>query len=221
MSAAGSATAAAIAMDRMYRRQRHVYDLTRKFYLLGRDRLIAGLKATASDAILEIGCGTGRNLVAIARRYPASRLYGLDVSAEMLVSASNAVARAGLGGRVVLSQADAVTFDAVAVLGRAQFERIVISYCLSMIPPWQSVAAAAIKLLPPGGELHIVDFGGQERLPGWFRTMLRGWLKLFHVNPRDDMEAVLRELAQANGMTLAFERPYFGYSQLAVVRRPR
>lgn len=215
-----TATAAAIAMDRMYRRQRHVYDLTRKFYLLGRDRLIGGLNARASDAILEIGCGTGRNLVAIAERYPASRLYGLDVSAEMLASASSAVTRAGIAGRVVLQQADAVTFDPQAVLGRAQFERIVISYCLSMIPPWQSVAAAAIKLLPPGGELHIVDFGGQERLPGWFRSVLRGWLKLFHVNPRDDMEAVLRDLAQANGMSLAFERPYFGYSQLAVVRRP-
>ena len=30
-------------MDRIYRRQRHVYDLTRKYYLLGRDRLIADL----------------------------------------------------------------------------------------------------------------------------------------------------------------------------------
>ena len=29
-------------MDRIYRRQRHVYDFTRKYYLLGRDRLIAG-----------------------------------------------------------------------------------------------------------------------------------------------------------------------------------
>ena len=89
-----TASSAAIAMDRMYRRQRHVYDLTRKFYLLGRDRLIDGLNARASDAILEIGCGTGRNLVAIANRYPANRLYGLDVSAEMLVSAASAVERA-------------------------------------------------------------------------------------------------------------------------------
>ena len=214
-----TATAAAIAMDRMYRRQRHIYDLTRKFYLLGRDRLIAGLNAAPTDAILEIGCGTGRNLVALAERYPASRLYGLDVSAEMLVSASSAVARAGLAGRVLLKQADAVTFDPEAVLGRARFERIVISYCLSMIPPWQSVAAAAMDLLPPGGELHIVDFGGQEGLPAWFRAVLRNWLTLFHVTPRDDMETVLRDLAQARGMSLTLARPYFGYSQLAVIRR--
>ena len=31
------------AMDAIYRTQRHIYDLTRKYYLLGRDRLIADL----------------------------------------------------------------------------------------------------------------------------------------------------------------------------------
>ena len=30
---------AAVAMDRMYRWQRHIYDVTRKYYLLGRDAL--------------------------------------------------------------------------------------------------------------------------------------------------------------------------------------
>ncbi|TIV74063.1 MAG: SAM-dependent methyltransferase, partial [Mesorhizobium sp.] len=30
-------------MDGVYRWQRHIYDLTRKYYLLGRDRLIDGL----------------------------------------------------------------------------------------------------------------------------------------------------------------------------------
>jgi S-adenosylmethionine-diacylgycerolhomoserine-N-methlytransferase len=34
---------AAALMDPMYRRQRHIYDLSRKFYLLGRDEAIAGL----------------------------------------------------------------------------------------------------------------------------------------------------------------------------------
>ncbi len=34
-------------MDGVYRYQRHVYDLTRKYYLLGRDRLIDGLDVAA------------------------------------------------------------------------------------------------------------------------------------------------------------------------------
>ena len=54
---------AAVAMDRMYRQQRHVYDVTRRYYLLGRDQLIRRLAPARGRHVLEIGCGTGRNLV--------------------------------------------------------------------------------------------------------------------------------------------------------------
>ncbi len=57
-------------MDRVYRHQRHVYDLTRKHYLLGRDHLIDRLEPPAGGHVLELGCGTGRNLIAAAKRYP-------------------------------------------------------------------------------------------------------------------------------------------------------
>ena len=38
MSSRAEVTGEAALMDRIYRRQRHVYDVTRKYYLLGRDR---------------------------------------------------------------------------------------------------------------------------------------------------------------------------------------
>ena len=44
-------------MDRVYRHQRHVYDLTRKYYLLGRDPLIARLDVPAGGHVLELGAG--------------------------------------------------------------------------------------------------------------------------------------------------------------------
>ena len=128
---------AAQLMDRMYRRQRHIYDLSRKFYLLGRDEAIAGLHAGPGVSVLEIGCGTGRNLVKLARAYPGAHLFGLDVSREMLASAAAAMARAGLSARVALGQGDATAFDSAALFGRARFDRVMISYALSMIPPWR------------------------------------------------------------------------------------
>jgi S-adenosylmethionine-diacylgycerolhomoserine-N-methlytransferase len=85
---------AAALMDRMYRRQRHIYDLSRKFYLLGRDEAIARLRPAPNDKVLEIACGTGRNLVKLARAYPEARLFGFDVSREMLASAAASASRA-------------------------------------------------------------------------------------------------------------------------------
>lgn len=66
-------------MDSIYRSQRHIYDLTRKYYLFGRDRLIAGLDLLAGGSVLELGCGTGRNLALIARRWPGAELFGLEI----------------------------------------------------------------------------------------------------------------------------------------------
>ena len=94
------AAAGAALMDRLYRRQRHFYDLTRKHYLLGRDRLIDGLAPPSNSRVLEIGCGTARNLVAAARAGPEAEFFGIDISAEMLDTARRVVGRAGLVARI-------------------------------------------------------------------------------------------------------------------------
>jgi len=206
-------------MNRIYRHQRYVYDVTRKYYLLGRDRLIADLGARDGARVLEIGCGTGRNLIMAARTYPGARCFGIDLSTEMLDTATGAITRAGLASRVTVAHADATGFDPAQLFGTDRFERIFISYSLSMIPKWQSVVDKAMSHLAPDGELRIIDFGGQERLPAAFRTLLWRWLRAFHVTPRDDLEAVLKARAAAAGGTLTFARPYRGYAQYAVVSR--
>jgi S-adenosylmethionine-diacylgycerolhomoserine-N-methlytransferase len=206
-------------MNRIYRHQRHVYDFTRKYYLLGRDRVIAGIDTYDGARVLEIGCGTGRNLIMAARKYPGARCFGIDVSTEMLNSATRAISRAGLDARIHVAHADATQFDAGGLFGIDQFDRIFISYSLSMIPQWQIVVGTAMSHLAPKGELRIIDFGGQERLPVAFRRLLWRWLTAFHVAPRDDLEAVLKTRAAACGATLAFARPYRGYAQYAVLRR--
>ena len=83
------------------------------------------------------------------------------------------------------------------------------------------VAAVAVSLLAPGGRLHVVDFGGQERLPAWFRKALRSWLRRFHVTPPDDLGRMLASLCERTGAALSFERPYRGYAQCATVMLTR
>jgi S-adenosylmethionine-diacylgycerolhomoserine-N-methlytransferase len=208
-------------MNRMYRRQRHIYDGTRRYYLLGRDQLIAGLDPEAGASVLEIGCGTGRNLVLAARQHPQARFFGIDVSTEMLTSAISAVSRRGLADRIRVAHGDATAFNPEALFKVAAFDHVMISYSLSMIPDWRRVLQTAASRIKPGGRLHVVDFGGQERLPGIVRTLLLRWLALFHVTPRDDLEHALSEMAQTCGAALAFERPFRGYAQYAVLTFPR
>ncbi|MEI9415952.1 class I SAM-dependent methyltransferase [Mesorhizobium sp. Cs1321R2N1] len=204
-------------MDGVYRWQRHIYDLTRKYYLLGRDRMIAGLDVPQGGTVLELGCGTGRNIILAARAYPDARFFGLDISAEMLETAGTAIDREGLSDRVTLARGDATDFDAEALYGIERFDRIFVSYSLSMIPGWEKTVSAALATLAPTGSLHIVDFGQQEGLPGWFRTLLRGWLKKFHVTPRESLRDVLESEAERTGVTFRFRTLYRGYAWLAVI----
>ena len=199
-------------MDGVYRYQRHIYDLTRKYYLLGRDGLIADLDVPAGGAVLEIGCGTGRNLIAVGKAWPRAALYGVDISEAMLATARGCVAKAGIGDRVTLAQGDACGFDAQALFGRASFDRVFISYALSMIPDWEAALRQAARCVAPGGRLEIVDFGQQERLPGLWRRALFGWLEAFHVSPRAGLHVAIERLAQDVGGVAQSRALYRGYA---------
>ncbi len=212
---------AAGLMDRIYRRQRHIYDFTRKFYLLGRDQLIDGLAPPPGARVLEIACGTGRNLIRAARLYPEMRAYGIDISDEMLTTARNNISRAGLESRISVARGDATSFDPRALFGVEAFDRVFVSYALSMIPLWREAVEHAGALLAPGGSLHIVDFGDQQELPAAFRASLRRWLALFSVDPRETLEAELRVAAEARALDMSFAPLYRRYAFLAVLKSPR
>jgi len=207
----------ALLMDRIYRWQRRfgIYDATRKYYLLGRDPMLAGLRPKPGGAVLEIGCGTGRNLVKAAMLYPEARFHGIDISQEMLAAAEKAIEGAGLGDRVRLARADAAAFDPQSAFGEKGYDRIFISYAVSMIPQWRQVVAEAMTRLAPGGELHIADFGDMRGLPRWFgRAMIR-WLDWHHVTPRADLFTVAAE----QGGHSVEKRLHRGFSWIAVIRK--
>lgn len=181
----------AALMDGVYRYQRYIYDFTRKYYLFGRDRLIDELALAPGARLVEVGCGTARNLIHIARRYPQARLFGLDASEAMLETAAKAIARAGLTSRIALAHGYAENLSPATFGEQAPFDDIVFSYSLSMIPDWRGSLAAARLALAPAGRIHIVDFGDLKGFAGPLRAALLAWLRLFHVAPRTELLGAL------------------------------
>ena len=206
-------------MDAIYRTQRHFYDLTRKYYLLGRDRLIRHLSPPPGGSVLEIGCGTGRNLIVAAKAWPDAHFFGIDISEAMLETARAKVANAGLSDRITLAQGDATAFDAQSLFGRSAFDRVFQSYTLSMIPDWQGAIREAAAKLAPGGRLDIVDFGQQNGLPRLWRKLLFAWLAKFDVSPRATLRDVVEGVAAAQGLEADFLPLRLGYVWVARLSR--
>ena len=202
-------------MDRMYRHQRYFYDLTRKYYLLGRDRLISELNAQQGETVLEIGCGTGRNLAILARRYPKTEFFGLDASAVMLKSAEAKISGKELSNvEVKNALADDFSFDKT-FMQLEPFDTIFFSYSISMIPTWKESIANALANLKEGRSIYIVDFYDQRELPAPFRRLLKGWLKKFHVKYPRELIPHLKSLEKRGEGKLSVKSIYKSYSFIA------
>jgi S-adenosylmethionine-diacylgycerolhomoserine-N-methlytransferase len=199
-------------MDQMYRYTRHIYDFTRKYYLFGRDKLIEELPVSDGDLICEVGCGTARNLVLLARKRPGLHLYGIDASAEMLKTAQASVEGAGLGSNIKLGAALSTDFSAAKLGHSRPFDRLIYSYSLSMMDDWREALEHGLSELKPGGTIHVVDFGDQKGLPGWFRKLLKGWLDQFHVRFRPEVRLWFEEQQRKGRGEMTYRDVMRGYA---------
>lgn len=210
--------AAAAKMDSIYRFQRHVYDATRAYYLLGRDQLISELDVVGSERVLEVACGTGRNLIRAAQAYRAAQFYGFDISDQMLATAERAISKCGLCERIKIANGDATRFDPERKFGVRSFDRIFISFALSMIPDWRAAVDDAVSHLAPGGRLLIVDFGTLERYPKPFQAVQNVWLKQFSVTPIVNLKNELAALGARSACDVVSRELFGGYSVITTFK---
>jgi S-adenosylmethionine-diacylgycerolhomoserine-N-methlytransferase len=166
-------------LNRYYGISRFFYDVTRKYYLFGRDTALRQLAADPLwTRLIEIGPGTGRNLKWLRRARPNAQLGGIEASDAMLAHAQKRCPWA------TLRQGFAETAPLADVLDGPP-DRILFSYCLSMVKDRSGALANARRSLAPNGEVIVVDFADFAGFPGGLAAPFRSWLRTFHVEPLD------------------------------------
>lgn len=146
-------------LQAFYAPQAQRYDAFRERLLQGRRELIENLPALPGTTLVELGCGTGRNLEFLGERLAAfRRVYAVDLCPALLEVARR---RLGTHAHVEAVEADATTFCPPEPVDAVYF-----SYSLTMIPEWERALANALAMLRPGGVLGCVDFYVSPAAPG-------------------------------------------------------
>lgn len=142
-------------MQRYYQFQSRIYDLTRWAFLFGRSTILKALPYEQEEedlVIMEVGCGTGKNLLRLANLYPNASLIGIDVSRDMLKRCEKKLAAEE--ERLTLLEG---YYGKIPIVQRPDV--ILFSYCLTMVnPAWDMLIREAANDLKPGGHILVVDF---------------------------------------------------------------
>jgi S-adenosylmethionine-diacylgycerolhomoserine-N-methlytransferase len=160
----------AARMERYYRIHARIYDATRWSFLFGRATILSCLpEAFVPSRILEVGCGTGHNLLLLRNRFPDAEITGVDVSAAMLAKIRDNLGSLADGIRLHHGSYR-MQFDG------QPFDLILFSYCLSMVNPgWEQLLDFAKEDLSADGRIVVVDFHDSPV------ALFRRWMGVSHV----------------------------------------
>lgn len=114
-------------------------------------QLVADL--SRGGRVVDVHCGGGRWLVAMARRFPAIELIGIEFERDSVERARATIAKAGLTDRIAIHEADVKQSGSVGTIDLAYFQ-----YALHQLPDAPAALAAAWAALRPGGRILVLDW---------------------------------------------------------------
>ena len=123
-------------------------------------RLLASARLDDARSMLDLGCGTGTFAIMAKRAHPMVEVVGLDVDPRVLGSARAKATAAAVDMTFVEGSAERLPFS------DGMFDRVVSSLFFHHldIEMKAGAAAEALRVLSPGGELHVADWGVPENL---------------------------------------------------------
>lgn len=141
--------------------------------------------------VLDLGCGTGTLTILTKRMHPGAEVVGVDVDSAVLGIARAKATRA----------ATEVRFDEGSALHLLypgeSFDRVLSSLFFHHLRREEKVQAAqeSIRVLRPGGELHLVDFGKPRTALARVASTIVGRME----HARDNVAGLMPELLHAAG----------------------
>lgn len=114
--------------------------------------------------VVDIHCGGGRWLVAMARRFPEIELVGVEFEPDSVARARSHVAAAGLADRIEIRQGDVIRPGAAGEFDLAYFQ-----YALHQLGDPVEALRAAWATMRPGGRVIVLDWALPSSLDE-FRT---------------------------------------------------
>jgi SAM-dependent methyltransferase len=108
---------------------------------------------TRGGRVLDVACGGGRWLIAIARRFPATQLVGVEFEPDSVERATHRVAEAGLGDRI---RVEARTIPDMPF--RSEFDLVYLQDALHELPDPVASLRAAWAAVAPGGRLVVLEW---------------------------------------------------------------
>lgn len=140
--------------------------------------LIAQAHIRPGQNILDVGCGTGTLTLLIKQTHPNAAVYGLDVDPQVLDIAQRKTEQTG--ETIVLQQGTATCLP----YADGSFDRVFASLVLHHLTRQdkQQMLREAFRVLKPGGELHVADFGKPHDPLMWLISWAVRWFEEVHDN---------------------------------------
>lgn len=165
--------------------------------------------------VIDLGCGTGTLTIWLKQQYPRARVLGVDADPEILEYARTKAADAAIDVEFVDGNATNLPFDSGST------DRVVSSlffHHLQLADKRRALSEAS-RILRPGGELHISDWGAPDNLlmrTLFFPVRLLDGLS----NTRENVEGDLPSLVQESGAQEVSESAKFNtiFGTLRLIR---
>lgn len=120
-----------------------------------KQRLVDQATIQPGHRVLDLGCGTGTLMAMIKQQQPAAHVSGVDPDPDVLAIARSKAQRLGLDLAFDQGYADQLPYP------DDSFDRVVSSLVVHHLKTniKQAAFAEVRRVLSPGGEFHIADFG--------------------------------------------------------------